>query len=98
MRNTSERKNLTHSQLHYVIDVNCFLNIFIFLYENKFVQCTGHLVTQENSYSIANINLETIDAVQKITQRQTTATTTMLFHHMRVQLHASTATAAIEGR
>ena len=64
------------------------------------MQCTGHLVTQENSYSIANINLETIDAVQKnnTKKRQTTATTTMLFRHMRVQLHASTATAAIEGR
>ena len=34
------------------------------------------LVIQENSYSIANINLETIDTVQKILQVQTTATTT----------------------
>ena len=34
------------------------------------------LVIQENSYSIANINLETIDTVQKIIQRQTATTTT----------------------
>ena len=34
------------------------------------------LVVQENSYTIANINLETIDTVQKIIQGQTTATTT----------------------
>ena len=34
------------------------------------------LVIQENSYTIANINLETMDTVQKIIQGQTTATTT----------------------
>ena len=34
------------------------------------------LVIQENSYTIANMNLETMDIVQKIIQGQTTATNT----------------------
>ena len=36
------------------------------------------LVIQDNSYTIANINLETMDTVQKIIQGQTTATQQLL--------------------
>ena len=48
-----------------------FLFIFFFMRTNF---CNA-LVIQENSYTIANINLETMDTVQKIIQGQTTATT-----------------------
>ena len=48
---------------------------FIFFFFMRTNLCNA-LVVQENSYSIANINLEAIDTVQKIIQRQTTATTT----------------------
>ena len=48
---------------------------FIYYFFMRTNLCNA-LVVQENSYSIANINLKTIDTVQKIIQRQTTATTT----------------------
>jgi len=49
--------------------------IFFYFFFMRTNLCNA-LVVQENSYSIANINLETIDTVQKIIQGQTTATTT----------------------
>ena len=48
---------------------------FFILFFFKRTNLCNALVVQENSYSIANISLETIDTVQKII-RQTTATTT----------------------
>ena len=50
--------------------------VFFFFYFFMRTNLCNALVIQENSYSIANINLETIDTVQKIIQGQTTATTT----------------------
>ena len=50
------------------LSLACCMNpIYIYIYFMRTNLCNV-LVVQENSYSIANINLETIDTVQKIIQ------------------------------